>query len=140
MLFGQEFVESQGKMMARVFEKLLSRHPEQIQAAIEQFSCLSAIDNNQDVQFLGDAPSAFLNKKIFIIAGRTICIGTSYNMKQKQSYINRLFLLCGEDVHQFQIVDQDGETPIIQSRSPRSSINKKEGWMLFQPSFLYDKI
>lgn len=127
MLFGQEFVESQGKMMARVFEKLLSRHPEQIQAAIEQFSCLSAIDYNQDVQFLGDAPSAFLNKKTFIIAGRTICIGTSYNMKQKQSYINRLFLLCGEDVHQFQIVDQDGETPIIQSRSPRSSINKKEG-------------
>ena len=82
MLFGQEFVESQGKMMARVFEKLLSRHPEQIQAAIEQFSCLSAIDYNQDVQFLGDAPSAFLNKKTFIIAGRTICIGTSYNMKQ----------------------------------------------------------
>ena len=77
MLFGQEFVESQGKMMARVFEKLLSRHPEQIQAAIEQFSCLSAIDYNQDVQFLGDAPSAFLNKKTFIIAGRTICIGTS---------------------------------------------------------------
>ncbi len=127
VLFGQEFVESQGKMMARVFEELLSRNPEQIQAALAQFRCLSAIDYSQDNQSLRGAPSAFLNKRTFIIDGQTICIGTSCNMKQKQSYMKRLFLFCGEDSREFQIMDEKVIDPIVKNSPPRIAENKKEG-------------
>lgn len=127
VLFGQEFVESQGKMMARVFEELLSRNPEQIQAALAQFRCLSAIDYSQDNQSLRGAPSAFLNKRTFIINGQTICIGTSCNMKQKQSYMKRLFFFCGEDSREFQIMDEKVIDPIVENSPPRIAENKKEG-------------
>ena len=91
VLFGRGFAGPQGKMMAHVFEELLSRHLEQVESALEQFSCLSAVDYGQDVQSLQLASSAFLNKRTFVIDGRRICIGTSYGMKQKQSWIRRLF-------------------------------------------------
>jgi len=124
-LFGQEFVESQGKMMTRVFEELLSRHPEKMDTALEQFHFLSVINYNQDISSLRDAPSAFLNKQTFIIAGHTIFIGTSYNMKQKLSYIKRLFLLCGEDPHQFQIIAKDTLPPVAKPSSQHSSKKKR---------------
>ena len=104
LLFGQEFTESQGKMMARVFRTLLSRHPEKTEEALEQFSCLSAIDYTEDLPALGSAPSAFLNTKTFVINGQKISIGTSYGFRQKQAYIKRLFLLCQEDFGQFRIL------------------------------------
>lgn len=128
VLFGRGFAGPQGKMMAHVFEELLSRHLEQVESALEQFSCLSAVDYGQDVQSLQLASSAFLNKRTFVIDGRRICIGTSYGMKQKQSWIRRLFSLCGEDPHQFQVVDKDDSTLIEEYDAPRVSVNmnKKE--------------
>lgn len=43
LLFGKAYCESQGAMMARVFETILSLHPEAIEAAVNRFSCIGAL-------------------------------------------------------------------------------------------------
>lgn len=127
LLYGQTFSESQGKMMARVFEAVLSRYPEKTAEAVKKFACLSVIDYEQDIQALLQASSAFLNKTAFQIAGQKIYIGTSYGMKQKLSYIRRLFALCGEDENQFQLYTEEALKPncVIQQPEP-SSVPGKE--------------
>lgn len=49
-LFGEEYTESQGLMMTRVFQELLSRHPDRLPEALRRFSCLSTVDygNNSE--------------------------------------------------------------------------------------------
>lgn len=106
-LFGTQYFESQGKMMARVFETLLRRHPEMVPDAIEEFTCLSATDYTKDLEALRSAPLTFQNKTTCLIEGQTVCIATSVGMPQKKSFISRLFRLCGEDEGQFQIIGQD---------------------------------
>lgn len=140
VLFGQEYTESQGKMMARVFEELLSRYPQKLPAALQQFPCLSAVDYEQDRESLREAPAAFLNKKTFVIAGQTICIGTSYNKRQKQIYIRRLFLLCGEDPGEFQIlretsVSSDARVSSAQASPKKRSREGKLRYRLFGKSY-----
>ena len=101
LLFGQEYTESQGRMMARVFEELLNRRPDLVPEALRQFPCLAAIDYTQNSEALRKARPAFLNKRTFQAGGRRLCIGTSYNLSQKRAFISRLFQLCGEDEGQF---------------------------------------
>ena len=61
-LFGEEYFESQGKMMARVFETLLRKHPQVVPEAIEKFSCLSATDYTMDLEALRAESTIFQNK------------------------------------------------------------------------------
>lgn len=134
-LFGEEYFESQGKMMARVFETLLRKHPQVVPEAIEKFSCLSATDYTMDLEALRAESTIFQNKTTCLIEGQTVCIGTSLGMPQKKSYISRLFQLCGEDERQFQILPKDS-APDIKQRSPaqakkRSSQANGVGYTLF---------
>lgn len=112
--------------MARVFRTLLSRHPEKTEEALDQFSCLSAIDYTEDLPALGSAPSAFLNTKTFVINGQKISIGTSYGFRQKQAYIKRLFLLCQEDFGQFRILTGNASDAGAEVMVTADSAEKKE--------------
>lgn len=104
-LFEDEFVESQGMMMARAFQTLLNRHLEKVPEAIETFPCLASIDYHQDLEALRSAKSIFLNKQTFRAVTQTVCIGTSCNLPEKRKLIARLFTLCGEREDQFEILE-----------------------------------
>lgn len=108
-------MESQGKMMGRVFETLLSRHPDVIPEALRQLNCLSAIDYTQDLEALRAASSAYLNTKTFRIAGQDLCVGTSYNLKQKMSCMKRLFLLCNEKFNELQLIEENSGDTLLQT-------------------------
>lgn len=105
-LFGQEFIESQGEMMARVFETLLSRHPALLPSALKEFRFLYAVDDSGGNQAFSAEPSGFFNKS-FQIAGQRIYIRTAFNWKQKQSYVERLFCLCEEDRNALRIFKEE---------------------------------
>ena len=100
-LFDEEFVESQGMMLTRVFQTLLNRHSDKVPEAVETFSCLASVDYHQELEALRSAKSVFLNKQTFQAGAETVCIGTSCNLPEKQRLITRILTLCGEVSDQF---------------------------------------
>lgn len=112
-LFDEEFVESQGMMLTRVFQTLLNRHSDKVPEAVETFSCLASVDYHQELEALRSAKSIFLNKQTFQAGTETVCIGTSCNLPEKRRLITRLFTLCGEGSDQFEILETKaaGNTP-----------------------------
>lgn len=102
-LFGKEYIQSQSVMMTHIFEELLKRHPESLDAAVEQFSCLTALELSEKPEALRTAPNAFLSKHSFSVNGKLLYIGTAYDLQRKLLLISRLFKLLGEDEQQFSL-------------------------------------
>ena len=125
-LFGQEFYESQGKMMARVFETLLTRHPEIIPEALGQFPCLSSIDYSEDPESLREASSDFRTKRSFQVEGKTLCVGTSHNFERKKALVKRLFQLCDEDPGQLRIEPLKEGSPALSTKTTSTQTRKQK--------------
>ncbi len=106
LLFGEPFCESQGAMMARVFETVLSLHPETLEEAVRSFSCLSKTDYLGIPDDLRNAPAAFLNQKRISVGGQQLYLGTSFSFAQKKKLISSLFQLCEEDESQLQLLEE----------------------------------
>lgn len=105
-LYDEPYVaRSQANCMAHVFEKILNKNPHQLINAMSQLKCLSETDYNS-LQFIqkdksslppySPIPSGFRTCKIFEVKGKKVCLGTSYNEKDKLKYIEDLILLCQE--------------------------------------------
>lgn len=136
-LFGEEYTESQGLMMTRVFQELLSRHPDRLPEALRRFSCLSTVDYGNNAEALRTAPAAFLNKRSISLNGQNVWIGTSCNMVQKKTLISQLFQLCGEDERQFVLLDKPSgskkQTPAPTGKS--GSLQEPRSYRLFGKTY-----
>lgn len=126
-LFEEEFAESQGMMMTRIFQTLLNRHLEKVPEAIETFSCLASVDYHQDPEALRSAKSIFLNKQAFQAGTETVCIGTSCNLPEKQRLITRLFTLCGEREDQFEILETKAAGDTSSSKARQANKSNRHG-------------
>ncbi len=114
------FCESQGAMMARVFETVLSLHPETLEEAVNRFSCLSKTDYLGKPDDLRNAPAAFLNQKRISVGGQRLYMGTSFSFTQKKKLISSLFQLCEEDESQLQFLEET-DLKISKQKGTRAS-------------------
>lgn len=123
LFFGKKYVESQGAMMARVFESLLNAHSEAVPEALRQLSCLTTIDYTRDIEALGSAPLAFVNKRTFYAGEQFLCLATSYGKERKRKLISQLFALCGEDESAFELLGEEEipEKPTGKRRKTRAA-------------------
>lgn len=106
-------------MMTRVFCEVLNRHPDKVSSALRDFTCLTEIDYSIDTEALRSASAAFVNRRSFCVGNQTVFIATSYGLKQKRSYIARLFQLCNEEERQFQILGKVKEPNAHQNTAVR---------------------
>lgn len=105
--------------MTRVFCEVLNRHPDKVSSALRDFTCLTEIDYSIDTEALRSASAAFVNRRSFCVGNQTVFIATSYGLKQKRSYIARLFQLCNEEERQFQILGKVKEPNAHQNTAVR---------------------
>lgn len=102
-LYGETYLKSQAQMMIHVFDTVLRRHSDFIELALLQMKCLSSVDYSQDYEALRNAAASFRTRKTLQIEGNTICVATSYNMKQKIQLITQLFTICHEEYQELVI-------------------------------------
>lgn len=95
-LYGEEFIGNQSDVMIMTFGKVLKKHPEFIERAIEEFTCLSNTDYSVKKNF-ADMPSYFRVCHTFEIDGKTVCIGTAYGMPDKLKLMAKLLVLVGDE-------------------------------------------
>lgn len=101
-LYGEEFTGNQSDVMIMTFGKVLKKHPEFIDRAIEEFTCLSNIDYSNKKNRV-DMPSYFRICHTFEIDGKTVCIGTAYGMLDKLKLMAKLLMLVGAGKDTLQI-------------------------------------
>lgn len=77
-------------MLYRVFEAVLSENPDLTAWAIDSLSCVSDTDYTNRENKGTDIPSAFRSCRLININGRMLCVGSSFNLKTKQTLIDKL--------------------------------------------------
>ena len=125
VLYGEEKTGNQSDIMIMTFGKVLKKHPEYIDRAIETFTCLSSIDYSDKKNCSTDMPSYFRVCYTFEIEGKTVCIGTAYGMADKLKLMAKLLMMVGEerDVLKMEVL----ELPIIKQKNTCNSSDEKNG-------------
>lgn len=123
-LYGEEFIGNQSDVMIMTFGKVLKKHPEFIDQAIESFTCLSNIDYSERKNQV-DMPSYFRVCHTFMIDGKTVCIGTAYGMPDKLKLMAKLLMLVGDEKDTLQI--EGLELPEVKQRSVGRSADSCKG-------------
>lgn len=95
-LYGEEMVGNQSDLMIMTFGKVLKKHPECIDKAIQEFTCLSDVDYS-DKKNCVDMPSYFRVCYTFHIEGKTVCVGTAYGMPDKLKLMAKILMITGEE-------------------------------------------
>lgn len=123
-LYGEEFIGNQSDVMIMTFGKVLKKHPEFIDQALESFTCLSNIDYSERKNQV-DMPSYFRVCHTFMIDGKTVCIGTAYGMPDKLKLMAKLLMLVGDEKDALQI--EGLELPEVKQRSVGRSADNCKG-------------
>ncbi|MBR1851963.1 MAG: hypothetical protein IJ794_02110 [Lachnospiraceae bacterium] len=132
-IFGERMEGNQSDFMIIAIGRLLKAHPDAIEAATQQFNCLSNVDyENEDV---ADMPSNFRVCHTAQIAGHQVCIGTSYGLKEKLRLVARIMHFVGENREAVRV--EGFELPQIKTKStdaaqaPTSGRGNEETYTLF---------
>jgi len=92
-IYGQRYEHSSLKnMMLTVFKSVLDRHPDMLDALVEQLRCLGW----GSLIRLDAVPTTFRAGDSYTVDGREVSVGTSLGQGQVLSYIGRLMRMCGE--------------------------------------------
>ena len=99
-LYGKQYTDNQANMMLRVFEEVLTRHPEAVDEIFRNpeapaIRCASRINYKLPENKTDDMPSRYLAGNFFDINGG-IFVGTSLNYPEKLRNISQLLSICGE--------------------------------------------
>ena len=96
VLYGEKYTGNHTEIMCKTFKKVLEKHPEFIDKAIEALSCLSKIDYSDKNKY-EKVPGYFKACNTIDVHGRIICVGTNLVMEAKLKYVTRLLALVGEN-------------------------------------------
>ena len=119
VLYGEEKTGNQSDIMIMTFGKVLKKHPEYIDRAIETFTCLSGVDYSDKKNCGTDMPSYFRVCYTVEIEGKTVCIGTSYGIDDKLKLMAKLLVLVGEERD---VLKMEGlELPVVKQKKNGSS-------------------
>ena len=125
VLYGEENTGNQSDIMIMTFGKVLKKHPEYIDRAIETFTCLSDIDYSNKKNCGTDMPSYFRVCYTFEIQGKTVCVGTAYGMDDKLKLMAKLLVMVGEDKN---ILKMEGlELPVVKQRKCSNNSSDENG-------------
>ncbi len=100
-LYGDDYKGNQSDMMLKIFEKVITNHPDKIKLLHEKLTAVSLVDKN-DIVMKGQS-STFNTKRIFEVNGKKVCVGTNFGISAKLSQISKLLNLCDEEQSIIQI-------------------------------------
>lgn len=107
-LYGKEYKDNQSNMMINFFKQVLSRHQDKVAGLPEckGMNCASHIDYTKPENRDNSMPSYFSICDTYINdKGEFVCIGTSYNIKDKMAKMSNLLKICGEEMSIFSSAD-----------------------------------
>ncbi len=94
-IYGEHYTGNQSDLMILSIGKVLKHNPQVIDKAIETLTSLSDVDyENNEIE---DMPTYFRVCHTAEIAGKTVCIGTSYGLKDKLVQIAKVIALAEEN-------------------------------------------
>ncbi len=94
-IYGEKHTGNQSDLMILSIGKVLKHNPQVIDKAIETLTSLSDVDyENNEIE---DMPTYFRVCYTDEIAGKTVCIGTSYGLKDKLVQIAKVIALAEEN-------------------------------------------
>lgn len=89
-IFGKKYRSTQAEMMCRVFEEVLTQNSNLIDWAADNLNCVSTVDYTDSKNRSSAMPSAFQSCRIIKVDGKSLCIGSAFNLKAKQTLIDKL--------------------------------------------------
>lgn len=89
-LFGKVCTDTQAGMMYHVFEEVLSRTPGLAEWAVEHLACVSRADDPRWKEGKENPPAGFRSLRTIRTEVGDLCVGSAYNLKAKQRWIDRL--------------------------------------------------
>ena len=114
-VYGENFTTNQTDMMGNIFNRVLERHPDQLNKIAQQ----TAVVALEDYSSLPKAkrPGYFATLNVYQLNGQTYSVGAGLKMQDKLKQVARLLAICGEPVSVVHVKDYEIEEVTVEGSS-----------------------